>query len=300
MKILVAIDGSEYSQQALASAVKILPKDSLYTLINCVEPVVADPFGFENYTQSEIKEINKKLMENSNATLTAGVDFATQSSLNFDTKVILGKSKREIANYAREHSYDLIVVGSRGMNPFKGLKLGSTTYSLLHHSPCSLLVFKSNPESSSSPESVKVAFGYCNRQDSLIACDLLAKLKPEALDHLFVVTVLQQQHIYGMDPNTLTSKNKKYIELKKTILERQHDVDELLAPLLEQVPISYALIEGADNIPFSLNKFAREQNCDLVVVGNKHANNHKHVVGNICLNLVYISKTSVLISQKKA
>ena len=151
-------------------------------------------------------------------------------------------------------------------------------------------------EESMPSDPAKVAFGYCNRQDSLNACNLLARFKPEALRYLYIVTVLQQQHIYGMDPAILTKKNS---ELKETILERQHDVDSLLDPLIDKVPISYALIEGADNIAFSLSKFAKEQDCDLVVVGNKHANNHRHIVGNICLNLVYHSKVSVLISQKK-
>ena len=300
MKVLVAIDGSKYSLQALETAVKLLPENTFFTLVNCVEPVVADPFGYENYTPDEVRDINEKLMLNSQLTLKTSIAYAKQSSLEFDTKIIQGKSKREIANFAKEHAYDLIVVGSRGMNPFKGLKLGSTTYSLLHNAPCSLLVFKTDQESTEIADQTKVAFGYCDRQDSLHACELLSKFKASSLSKLYIVTVLQQRHIYGMDQVTLEQMNKKHDEFKQAILERQHDVDPLLAPLTGKVPIHYALIEGADNIPCSLSKFAKDQGCGLVVVGNKHANNHSHIVGNICLNVVYHSKVPVLISQKKS
>lgn len=301
MKVLVAIDGSKYSQEALEAAVKIVPKSSFFTLFNCVEPIIADPFGFENYSKAEVKELNQQMLENSSKTLSTSIQFAKNIKLNFNTTVILGKSKREIANFAKKHAYDLIVVGSRGMNPFKGLKLGSTTYSLLHYSPCSLLIYKNNQQTEVSKSLEKIVFGFCNTPDSIDACELLKRLNPQAFDHLYIVTVLKQRHIYGMEPTSTPSISKAPEEYIKTIRKHQHNLDSLLAPLMKQTEVSYELIEKADNIAFSLSSFAKENCCDLIVVGNKHAHNgsQRQVVGNIRLNLVYHSKCSILISQTK-
>jgi nucleotide-binding universal stress UspA family protein len=38
--------------------------------------------------------------------------------------------------------WDLLVVGSRGRNPFTGLMLGSTSRACLHHAPCSVVVVR--------------------------------------------------------------------------------------------------------------------------------------------------------------
>lgn len=56
-------------------------------------------------------------------------------------QVALGQTKREILEYAEEHTVDLIVVGSHGRHGL-ALLLGSTANALLHGATCDLLAVR--------------------------------------------------------------------------------------------------------------------------------------------------------------
>lgn len=66
-------------------------------------------------------------------------EWAPRVGLDDVTRVVLvGTPKHEIADYAREHGVDLIVIGTSGMGAMKRL-LGSTTNRVLHDAPCDVL-----------------------------------------------------------------------------------------------------------------------------------------------------------------
>ncbi len=50
-----------------------------------------------------------------------------------------GQSAHAVAEFAREHDADVIVVGTRGLGPVHGLLVGSVTHRLLHTAPCPVL-----------------------------------------------------------------------------------------------------------------------------------------------------------------
>ncbi|CEK18646.1 universal stress protein UspA-like protein [Chthonomonas calidirosea] len=51
-----------------------------------------------------------------------------------------GNPAQEIVEFAAENDKDLIIVGSRGLDPVRSLFLGSTSRAVVHHAPCSVLV----------------------------------------------------------------------------------------------------------------------------------------------------------------
>lgn len=57
-----------------------------------------------------------------------------------------GDAATEILEYVRTNSIDLIVAGSRGLNPIRSWLLGSVSRKLVHYAPCSVLIVKGHPE----------------------------------------------------------------------------------------------------------------------------------------------------------
>ncbi|MCA9521742.1 MAG: universal stress protein, partial [Myxococcales bacterium] len=60
----------------------------------------------------------------------------------YETLVTFGDPAPEIIGHAHAHSFDLIVVGSRGRSPLKELLLGSVSSKLVHYAPCAVTVVR--------------------------------------------------------------------------------------------------------------------------------------------------------------
>jgi nucleotide-binding universal stress UspA family protein len=56
------------------------------------------------------------------------------------TEVQVGEPAEEIVDLARLEGYELIVLGSRGLNQVKELLVGSVSHRVLHTAPCPVLV----------------------------------------------------------------------------------------------------------------------------------------------------------------
>lgn len=138
-KILVPIDGSEYSDRAILKAKEIAKAfDSKVILLNIMSVVSAINY-YPNMRYAHIddwlklvtkaKEHSKELLETSKK---AFGDIANQVEA-----VIIdepgGNVARVISDYANENNIDLIVMGSNGMGSLsQRMYLGSVTTKVLH------------------------------------------------------------------------------------------------------------------------------------------------------------------------
>ena len=71
----------------------------------------------------------------------ARADFEA-SGLLVRTMLRRGDAATETLELAREEDIDLLVCGSRGLNPVSGWLLGSVSRKLVHYAPCSVLIVK--------------------------------------------------------------------------------------------------------------------------------------------------------------
>ncbi len=137
-KILVPIDGSEYSERALTKAKEMAEAfDSEVTLLNVTSVGSID---FTRYARvDEIlnwQEMNEEANKRSeNLLKEAKNNFGDNSnkvetvSLNVRTENIA----KAISDYTEEHNPDIIIMGSNGIGSFaKRLYLGSVTNKVLH------------------------------------------------------------------------------------------------------------------------------------------------------------------------
>ena len=131
--IVLALDGSEESRQALPLATELARQDGARIVVAHVEQdVVGKGGGPIPATEDEIQaEIRKQAEELSADGIETSVEMRD---------VMLGGPAHAIAEIADGANADLIVVGTRGHSALAGLFLGSVTQRLLHIARCPVLV----------------------------------------------------------------------------------------------------------------------------------------------------------------
>ena len=161
-QILIAVDGSEYSQSALEYLANFLSiPDVSYHLVHVVSPIPAyDPgniprtwqIGTDIFQTSSIFYTNN-LDELRKKDEAKGISILDQASLFLEQSAILAKpdllhgdAATEILEYSKNNMIDIIVAGSRGLSEVSGWLLGSVSRKLVHYAPCSVLIVKQRLE----------------------------------------------------------------------------------------------------------------------------------------------------------
>lgn len=136
LKILVPVDGSEYSVKALLQACELakIHKSKIF-VIYVIEKSIPINLLDRNEYLGILKKFGKKTLEKSNKTcLNKGVD----------PKLVLkeGNVVDEITKYAKKEKCNLIVIGQKGLGKTLRFFLGSVSNKLANKSPCSVLIVK--------------------------------------------------------------------------------------------------------------------------------------------------------------
>ena len=138
--VLVAVDGSEHAERALAEAVDIArTHDGALTVITVVTPaplpVLAGPYAVPLPRDPDEREREgQAILERAVASVPDGVPLATT--------VCTGSPGPAIVERLVEGRHDLVVVGSRGRGAIRSLFLGSVSHYVLHHTPTAALIVR--------------------------------------------------------------------------------------------------------------------------------------------------------------
>lgn len=143
MKILLATDGSDYSEAAVDEiARRSFPPDSELRVISVFEvptfPITVPWAGVD--LDDQMRKTATASVEKAAAKLRAGEE---SRKLNITTKVLPGSPKRVILEEAEALGADLIVVGSRGRGAWDRLLVGSVSQAVVTHAKCSVEIARS-------------------------------------------------------------------------------------------------------------------------------------------------------------
>jgi nucleotide-binding universal stress UspA family protein len=132
-KIMWATDGSESADRALELVRTMAAQDGAEVIaVHSVEYLAGKGAAFpEGEDDERHAKINKQVEE------------LAATSAKATMRVVQGgmtSAAHAIASAAVEEGADVIVMGTRGHTPMKGLLLGSVTQRLLHIAPCPVLV----------------------------------------------------------------------------------------------------------------------------------------------------------------
>ena len=129
MKILLAVDGSSYTQRMcsyLAAHKNLFAPGHTYTVLHCIEPMsvravgLAGPESVRTYYAQELAEVMAPIRP-----------LLDQAGIEAEYAHEVGNPADEIAAFADAGNYDLLVMGSHGHGALANLTLGSVSTKVL-------------------------------------------------------------------------------------------------------------------------------------------------------------------------
>lgn len=146
MRILLAVDGSAYSDAAIeeiikrpwppGSEVKMITAAEMPIMVG-IEPWAASPEYFEQLE----KGIRLAAQDVINRAMTK-LNTIEDKTLKISTEIIEGPPRQVIVDEAENWHADLIVIGSRGLGAWNRLLLGSVSSGVVHHAGCSVEIVR--------------------------------------------------------------------------------------------------------------------------------------------------------------
>lgn len=136
-KILVALDGSQCSDQALEVALKLAQGEGAeLTVFSVVDPVMISGTSPAAGMDAVIRD-----MEASAQILVADtVTKAQRAGLTCSGQIRSGLPSFQILSFAKESGADAIVMGTHGRGGFKRLLMGSVAEAVLRESPVPVVI----------------------------------------------------------------------------------------------------------------------------------------------------------------
>ena len=136
-KILLAADGSENSLRAANEAIKISKLSTPKHLeIACVIKFDDSKTQILHSTsESELKNIRQQKLQPIEQLFQA-------EKLDYSIKFLHGEPGPALVKYANNEKFDIVIIGSRGLNTLQEMVLGSVSHKVAKHVLCPVLIVK--------------------------------------------------------------------------------------------------------------------------------------------------------------
>lgn len=135
--ILLAFDGSEHSLRAIEEAIKIasLVKDSHIEIVFVAE--------FSKATKEVLHSEGREELEVSRRRkILPATEKLKSNNLSYEVNILHGEPGPTIVDYTNKEDFDLLVIGSRGLNTFQEMVLGSVSHKVVKRVNCPVLIVK--------------------------------------------------------------------------------------------------------------------------------------------------------------
>ena len=136
-KILVAVDGSEYSDKVVETGIeyaKLLQAKVI--LVHCHKKfpaLLGEPMR---------NDVIYHILHDAEQLIAPYKKRLSEAEVDFEERLMEQPAKAMISDIAKIEQCSLIIMGSRGLTNLEGLVIGSVTTRVLHTTPCSVLVVK--------------------------------------------------------------------------------------------------------------------------------------------------------------
>jgi nucleotide-binding universal stress UspA family protein len=289
-KILVAYDGSRYSEEAcnfaaiLAKALgsqvivaHILPPITTYTAPLRAE----DESGLENKANLAAMEIVSKMQ---------------QMGIESTPKILAAKGSTAdtMIDFAASEKIDLIVAGTRGLGAFRRMILGSVSTNLLNHANCPVLVVRKRVNkieaelgkilvatdgSKPSSDAVEQAIGIAAATGSSLTIANIVYFPPLAYSDAPPINIDRAFQDLRTDGERIVGEAQKLAKASGVNADTTV-IDENRSPV------------------WAITKFAEGGKFDLIVLGTRGMGGlRRTVLGSVANGVVHYAKCSVLVTR---
>ena len=148
MKILLAIDESEYSQAATQAVIAQFPRERTEVRVLHADewpmPAAATSLVFAEgpTAASDILEVREQKRRQCEELVSRAAQQLQAAGFQTSTAVREGDARHAILDLAAEWGPDVIVLGSHGRRGMDRFLLGSVSESVVRHAPCSVEIVR--------------------------------------------------------------------------------------------------------------------------------------------------------------
>lgn len=135
--ILLAADGSEYSLRAAEKANYLakLSEDAKVTIVYVVDGSTSKADVLRHWDALDIERNRKNK-------LIAIEESAKEANVQYEVMIVHGEPGPEIIKVANENEFDLVVIGSRGLNKLQEMVLGRVSHKVAKRVSCPVMIVK--------------------------------------------------------------------------------------------------------------------------------------------------------------
>ena len=136
-KILLAVDGSDHSLRAANEAIVIAGTnpESQITIVYVADHNNAKNDVLHSGSSVELDLQRRKKLQPVEEAIAA-------RSINYHVEILHGTPGPAIVEYANKEQFDILVIGSRGLNGLQEMVLGSVSHKVVKRANCPVLIVK--------------------------------------------------------------------------------------------------------------------------------------------------------------
>ncbi|HSI68546.1 MAG TPA: universal stress protein [Planococcus sp. (in: firmicutes)] len=135
--ILLAVDGSEHSIRAAKQAGSIASgsDDAVVTIVYVADYDNAKNEVLHSGSNVELDLQRRKKIQPVEETLAS-------ASVRYKVEILRGTPGPAIVEYANKEGFDMLIIGSRGLNSLQEMVLGSVSHKVVKRANCPVLIVK--------------------------------------------------------------------------------------------------------------------------------------------------------------
>jgi nucleotide-binding universal stress UspA family protein len=139
MKALVPVDGSENALRALRHAIDMAKQGALDEIhvLNVQPPLGGDVSTFVG--SATVKDYHR---EEAEKVLASAKKLLDEAKINYKPHITVGSPGECVAELAKRHKVDKVIMGTRGLGKVAGLLLGSVASDVIKRSPVPVTLVK--------------------------------------------------------------------------------------------------------------------------------------------------------------
>ena len=294
MKILLATDGSEYSERAAKFLTRLnWSSDDNITVFHAAYWI---PFRYdEEFYLGTLKEIKKELAPR---ILDSALDILKPVQAKISVAIVEGSPEQCIVDAAVDSDMDMIVMGSRGIKGIESVFIGSVTRSVAVNSVKPVLIVK--PPISAKSDKIKILLATDGSDYSRATIEFLSFIPFPDNTEVTILNVIWS-NIFDIPERfvmEIDERIKKLVAGTRTMeFTESEKIIELAREYLNKRFKNTHVLSKVGDPSTEILKTVDTMEADIIAVGCRGLRGIKGMMGSVSRNILTHSKSSVLIGK---